>query len=129
MMKKAIDVNAGVIRFTFEGLEPIVFTVNKASEQNNDYAVFNGYCHNIGDCAALSRTLPDGTVRTITEQMRREAIKARVDYLESGATEWDRKGARVAPQNPTILAIATKRGCTYAEAEVFLANQFLADEV
>jgi hypothetical protein len=125
-MKKAIIAGTSTIQFTFEGLDPITFDANKCSEENNDYAVLHGYMARLGDAAALSRTLPNGTVRTITEEMRREAVQELVTFYESGTAEWDMK-RKAAPQNPAILALATKLGKTYAETQAYIAEKAMAE--
>lgn len=122
-MKKAIV--EGKITFTFDGLDPVVFDHEKVSEQMRDMAETHGWMQRLGDNAAISRKQKDGTVIDVTEQMRRDAVLELVNHYESGTTEWNLKTARGPSQNPTILAIAAKRGCTYAEAEAFLAAQFL----
>lgn len=123
-MKKSIDVKTATITFTFDGLEPVVFDTTKAAESVREYAELHGFMARVGDNAAIARKDAGGTV---TEAMRREAVLELVNHYESGASEWALKGTRAAPQNPTILAIAAKRGCSYAEAEAFLAAQFLED--
>lgn len=125
-MKKAYDVNTGVATFTFDGLEPLTFSVSKMSPENEQAMLGHGVLARLGDMAAVPRTQKDGSVITVTEAMRRAEIEAGIKHYESGAVEWNLSGrTRTAPQNPTILAIAAKRGCTYAEAEAFLAAQFL----
>lgn len=125
-MKKSYDVNTGIATFTFDGLDPVLFSVEKMSPENEQAMLGHGVLARLGDMAAIPRKdVPGGT---ITEQMRRDAIKAGVDHYESGTTAWEmRSGQRAPAQNPTILAIAAKRGCTYAEAEAFLAAQFLEE--
>jgi hypothetical protein len=125
-MKKEMNVTAGTVTFTFEGLAPIIFEAAKASPEMEAHALLHGWMARIGDSAAISRKQKDGTVITVTEEMRRAEIEAMVKHYESGTTQWEmRSGVRAPAQNPTILAIAAKRGCTYAEAEAFLAAQFL----
>ncbi len=127
-MKKQIDEKAKTITFTFDRLEPVVFDPAKANEANNEYARLHGYMARIGDAAALSRKGPDGTILTITEAMRREAVLELVTHYESGADTWNLAGrTRSAPQNPTILAIAAKMGKTYAEAEAYIQEKMLAE--
>ena len=127
-MKIRIDIENQQINYTFDELEPVILNVPKLSDDVLEYAQYHGLMSNTRDAAALSRKQPDGSIITITEAMRRDAIKARVDYLESGATEWERKGGKRAPtQNPTIAKIAERMGCTYAEAEAEVARKMLDD--
>lgn len=126
MVKKAYDVLTGIATFTFDGLEPLRFAVEKMSPENEQAMLGHGVLARLGDMAAIPRKAKDGSVVTVTEAMRRAEIEAGIAHYESGTTAWEMKGAqRAAPQNPTILAIAAKRGGTYAEAEAFLAAQFL----
>lgn len=127
-MKKQIVQGTTQIRFTFDGLEALTFDANKCSEANNDYAVLHGYLARIGDMAAIPKQDSKGNVIVVTEQMRRDAIEAGIKHYESGTTEWNMKGgSRAAPQNPTILAIASKLGITYTEAEAEVARRMLAE--
>ena len=126
-MKKSI--NNSRVNFTFDGgLEPVVFDPAKASEANRNYAVAFGFSHRIGDHAAISRNGPNGTIITVTEDMRRNAVLEMVGHLESGTEAWDMaKGARGPVVNPVFAAIASKLGCTYDEAMAKVQAQFLAD--
>ncbi len=126
-MKKAIKGTA--VHFTFEGgLDPIVFESTKASTEARDYAEMHGWQARIGDMAAIPRTQKDGTVITVTEAMRREAILAGVTHYESGTVVWEMKGgARPAPQNPLFLAIAAKHGITYDEAMAKVQAEMLGE--
>ena len=125
-MKKAIV--DGKITFTFDGLDPVVFDHEKVSDKMRDAAETHGWLARLGDNAAISRKQKDGTIINVTEEMRRNAVLELVNHYESGTNDWNLKTAGKAPsQNPTILAIAGKRGISYAEAEAFLANQFLAE--
>lgn len=116
-MKRKIE--AGKIVFTFEGYESLVFNSNKASLPNISYATMHGFNQRIGDAAASSKT----------EGERRDAVQQMIAHYESGSDDWNIKGdgKRAAPQSATILAIAKKRNCTYAEAEAWIAEKFLAD--
>jgi len=121
-MKKSID--GALVKFTFDDDVPeLVFDCNKMSEANMDYAIPFGMCHRLGDMAAIPRK--DGLV--VTEQMRRDAIAQGVTHYESGTVDWNMKGLRVAPQNPTILAIAAKLGMSYVEAEAEIQRRMLAE--
>lgn len=126
-MKKAI--NGTAVHFTFDdGLASIVFESTKASDKARDYAEMHGWEARIGDMAAISRKQKDGTVITITEQMRRDAILAGVTHYESGTEEWGMKGGiRAAPQNAVFLAIAAKRGITYEEAMAAVQVEMLGE--
>lgn len=124
-MKKTI--NATTVVFAFDGLDSVTFDATKASAANRAYAEMHGWQARIGDNAALSRKQADGTIVTITEAMRREAVVELVAFYEAGGAEWATRAGAVPKQNPMILAIATKRGVTYAEAEALVAAQFLSD--
>lgn len=135
-MKTTIDTVTKTITFTFDqasapGCAPLVFdTTNPAIHADNcAYATLHGFMSRLKDAAALSRNNPDGSVRNITEHMRREAIANLAKHYESGSADWNVRTAtaKIAPQNPVIAAIALKRGITYAAAEAFLADQFLSE--
>ena len=121
-MKKSIE--GAIVKFTFDDNVPeLQFDVNSMSAENMDYAIPFGMCHRLGDMAAIPRK--DGLI--VTEQMRHDAIKAGMDHYASGTKEWNMKGVRTAPQNPTILAIAAKLGCSYVEAEAEIQRRMLAE--
>ncbi len=122
-MKKSYDIEKGIATFTFEGLEPLTLDTSKLSAENEQRMLGHGIEARLGDMAAIPRK--DGIV--VTEQMRRDAVAAGIAHYESGTKDWNMKGVRVAPQNPTILKIAEKRGCTYAEAEAYIAEQMLKE--
>lgn len=120
------NANGKTLTFTFdEGVAAIVFDAAAMSDAINEQARMHGLEQKIRDNAALARKQKDGTVITITEAMRAAAVQEMVDRLGRGV--WNEKSARIAPQNPTILAIAAKRGCTYAEAEAHIAATMLAE--
>lgn len=113
----------GTITYTFEGLEPLVFNTTLVSGTVWSMAAVDRLHNRCKDMAAIERQQRDGTVITVTERMRRDAVKAGIDHYESGTVEWNLKGGtRPAPQNAAILAIAAKMGKTYEETEAFLAN-------
>ncbi len=125
-MKKQIVGN--LVKFTFEeGVAALAFDCTKMSGANRAYAIPFGMCHRLGDMAALSRTLPDGTVRTITEAMRHDAIAEGIAHYESDSAAWEMKASRVAPHNPVIQQIADKFGISYEAAQAKIAEQFLAE--
>ena len=125
-MKKSINESNRTITFTFDDalLEPIVFQVAKCSGVNNAYAALHGYMARIGDNAAISRQGPNGSVITITEKMRRDAVMEMVNHYHSGSAEWNMRTASVKSLNQTWLAIATKRGVEY---DVIAAEKAAAD--
>ena len=118
-----------VIHFTFEGDVPAIsFNAELVVPTMREQAEMHGWEQRLRDNAAIARKQKDGSIITVTEQMRRDAVAELVDHYEGGAETWNLAGrTRTAPQNPTILAIAAKRGCTYAEAEAWLAETVLAD--
>lgn len=125
-MKKAIS--NGLVNFTFDGLAPVTFDPAKASEANRNYAVAFGFSHRIGDHAAISRNGPNGSVVTVTEEMRRNAVLEMVTHLESGTENWDMaKGTRGPVQHPVFLAIAVKLGISYDEAVAKVQGDNLAE--
>lgn len=124
MKKSIVGTN---ITFTFAGLAPIAFDATKVSAANRAYAEMHGWQARIGDSAALSRAQKDGTVITITEAMRREAIAELVTHYESGSANWSPAGGpRAVSLNPTWLAIATKRNVAYDVIAAEMAARDLA---
>lgn len=116
----------GKLVFTFDGLEPVVFDPAAATVSKED-AMMHGFEQKIRDNAAIPRKQKDGSIITVTEAMRRDAVQEMVTHLCTSTT-WNMAArTKAAPQNPTILAIAAKRGCTYAEAEAFIAEQMLGE--
>ncbi len=59
-----ITTSGTTIKFTFDGLDPIEFDTTKPSAPCQEQARMAGWTDRLRDMAALSRTLPDGTVRT-----------------------------------------------------------------
>lgn len=124
-MKKAIV--GSVVRFTFDGAEPLEFDATKAGAANRAYAEMHGWMARLGDAAALSRKDPKtGVVTTITELARRAEIAALIDHYYNPASEWNMKVKAQAP-NPFFLKLAESRGCTYAEAQTWYQEKLIAD--
>jgi hypothetical protein len=124
-MKKQIV--GQVVTFTFEdGVAPVSFDCNLLSRENAEYAVPFAMGHRLGDNAAIQKSKENNFI--VTEAMRRAAIVELIEHYQSGTADWSPKAkAKAAPQNATILAIAAKRGCTYAEAEAYIAEKMLAE--
>ena len=122
-MKKVIIGN--IIKWTFDdGVAPIEFDFDKMSEPNKKMAGPIGMGHRLGDMAAIPKNESNGF--KITETMRRAEIEAGITHYENAdCVEWNLKaGTRAAPQNPTWLAIATRRGVSYG---VVAAEKAAAD--
>lgn len=128
-MKKTIDHAAKSVTFKFnDGLESFTFHAKDAAAEMREYAELAGWGHRLGDYAALPTTDKDGNVIPVTEAMRRDAVLEIAGHYTGGATEWNIKpSARKPVQNAVILKVATSRGCTYEEAEAYIAEKFLAD--
>lgn len=132
-MKKTIDAQARTITFTFDqtsapGTAPIVFHVDRAHADNVAYATLHGFAARIGDAAALVRDTKTG--RSPSEAERFAEVLRMVEHYESGAERWTLRepgASRAKTLNPTILAIAQRKGITYEEAEARIAEQFLAE--
>lgn len=126
-MKKAISGNT--ITFTFDGLEPVVFDTTATSAAVRERATIHGFMARLGDNAAISRNQPDGSVITVTEAMRREAVLELANHYASGTEDWNIGGRtrKPAPQNATILKVAAARGITYEQAEAYIAEKFMGE--
>lgn len=126
MMKKAISADGTKVMFTFEGLAPVEFDPTKASETNRNYAAMHGWMARIGDNAAIQKSAENGYV--VTEAMRREAVLELVNHYHSGTVDWSPKQrVKTVAQNPHILAIAAKRGCSYEDAQAWFTAKLMAE--
>lgn len=116
-----------ILTFTFaDDVPTITFDTSNLTDAINEDARMHGIEQKTRDNAAIARKdAKTGVVINVTEAMRAAAVQEMVDRLNRGV--WNEKSARIAPQNPTILAIAAKRGCTYAEAEAHIAATMLAE--
>lgn len=117
-MKRKI--NGGKIVFSFDGLESLTFDSSKASTTCKEFAHMHGWSARIGDGAALSRKQKDGSVITITEQMRRDEIARLVDHYESGTAEWEL--GRKEFIDPRAVKLAEAKGISLIEAKQILAK-------
>jgi len=128
-MKKSIDVGAGTVTFTFDGLEPIVFNPSTMHEANRTYAMLHGMAARLGDNAAITKSAENGF--KVTEGMRREAVMELVEHYLSGSAEWSPRakgeGARRPAHNPAIAALATKLGKSYVETEAWFNARLMAE--
>jgi hypothetical protein len=124
-MKKVLGTNA--VTFTFDdGLASVTLDVMEVSIENRNHAMLHGFAARIGDNAAIAKSAENDW--KVTEEMRRNEILALVAHYASGTTEWNVRASAKAPkQSATMLAIAAKRGCTYAEAEEWFAAKMLAE--
>ncbi len=124
-MKKIFGTNA--ITFTFDdGLASVTLDVMTVSIENRNHAMLHGFGARIGDNAAIAKSAENGW--RVTEDMRRNEVLAMVAHYASGTADWNVRTAAKAPkQSATMLAIAAKRGCTYAEAEEWFAAKMLAE--
>ena len=118
-------VNGSTITFTFDGAEPVTFDATAAAA-HTERAMMHGFEQKIRDNAAISRKQKDGTVITVTESMRRDAVLEMVNHLTTSAG-WNIRSAAVPKQNPVFAAIASKLGITYEEAMAKVQADYLAD--
>ncbi len=126
-MKKQIDAVAQTVTFSFdEGLDTITLSMRKVSPAVATYAMLHGFAARVGDNAAIAKKQADGSVITVTEEMRRNAVKELVDHYESGSAEWN-TGRKAAALNPAILALAEKLGKSYAEAQAYIVAKAVAE--
>lgn len=126
-MKKVIDAVAQTVTFTFEGgLAPIVLAMSQVNPTNATYAMLHGFAARVGDNAAIQKSAENNY--TVTEAMRRDAVKELVDHYASGSADWSPKVRTKAEKlNPHIMAIAQKRGCTYEEAQAWFNAKLMAE--
>lgn len=115
-MKKVIT--GTQVKFEFDGEPDYIFDAETCTPSLRAYAEMHGWEQRLGDAAALSRKQKDGAVITITEAMRRSEIVALGDYYMNGACVWN--VGRTNAESPTIRAIATAKGITYAEADALV---------
>lgn len=125
-MKKIINAVTQTVTFTFDGCEAVTLSMSEVTAENHNYAVLHGFAARIGDTAALTKSAENNF--TVTEAARREAVIEMVEHYTSGSTDWNlRVSARKAPQNSTIMAIASKLGISYTEAEAEIQRRMLAE--
>lgn len=125
-MKKTINAATGSITFSFEGCSAVTLSMHDVTPENRNYAELHGMAARIGDNAAIQKSAENGF--NVTEAMRREAVVEMVEHYTSGSTEWNlRVAVRKPAQNPTIMAIATKLGISYVEAEAEIQRRMLAE--
>jgi len=127
-MKKQISATTRTITFAFEGLEPVIFSAEKMSKANYEYAALHGMAARIGDNAAISKSAENNF--TVTEEMRRAEVLRMVAFYEDASNEdWEtRKAApRAAAHNPAIAQLAAKMGKTYDEALAWFGAKLEAE--
>ena len=106
----------------------LTFDADLVNVAQHDNAEMHGWIQRLRDNAAIARKQKDGTIITVTEAMRKAAVKELIDHYHGGSADWNLKTSERKPvQNATILAIATKRGITYEQAEAYIAEQCLAE--
>lgn len=125
-MKKVINEAAATVTFTFTGLDPVVMHVDKLSDANRQYAVLHGMAARIGDNAAITKSAENNF--TVTEAMRRAEVVAMTQFYEDAGNDcWDMRVAKRPVFNPSIQAIAEKRGTSYEEAAVWFNAKLMAE--
>jgi len=127
-MKKQISATTRTITFTFEGLEPVIFSAEKMSKANYEYAALHGMAARIGDNAAISKTAENNF--TVTEAMRREEVLRMVAFYENPDNmDWETRKAspRTVAHNPAIAQLAQKMGKSYEEALAWFGAKLEAE--
>lgn len=111
--------NEAVLTVTFEArdaegkvtgvaAEPLLFDRNKVavglrgSDALPSDAEKHGWEQRIGDKAAMSKDTKTGKPATV--ESKRDAMKALIDYYESGAAEWNLRGGRAPETAETLIA-------------------------
>ena len=122
------------ILFTFEpamegGIAPeaITFDADRVHSSLHHAAEMHGWEQRLRDNAAIARKQSDGTIITVTDAMRREAVLELVNHYHGGSSDWSIKKAstpKAAARNPVWEAIAAKKGVTY---EAYIAERAEAD--
>ena len=113
------------ITFTFDNDVPaLTFDATKAHPSMAAFAEMHGWEQRLRDNAAIGRKQKDGTVITVTEAMRRDAVAELATHYESGAESWNMRAAKAPAQNPIWAQIAAKKGMTY---EAYAAERVAAD--
>lgn len=80
--------DTGIIRFDVKDAGTLDFDPTKAAQSNRLHAEIHGWIQRISDAAALSRDTKTGQSATPAEKL--EAMRALVEYYETGATDWSR---------------------------------------
>lgn len=86
-----INVSIGTLEWTFPTLGKVTLHTERMSAENMRYAAFHGLKQKCGDVMALKAEDFGGRV---PENAKHAELTAMIEWLESGATEWNRKVAR-----------------------------------
>lgn len=102
----------------------VTFDADRVHSGLHEQAEMHGWIQRLRDNAAIARKDKDGNVITVTEAMRKAAVKELIDHYHSGSAEWNVKARAVIAENPVWRALADKRGVAY---EVIAAEKAAAD--
>lgn len=114
-----------------------VFSMEKAHSANVAYAALHGFKQRLVDNTAISKTNPDGTIRSaaIMAKLREEALLEMIQHYESGTERWNvREPGKGGAKKPAIdvdlvirAAVAVKGGSvSYADMRAYLQRRAAA---
>ena len=111
-----------------------VFNMDKAHAANVAYAALHGFKQRLVDNTAISKTNPDGTIRSAATmaKLREEALVAMIAHYESGTERWNvREPGKGGARKPEVdvdlvirAAVAVKGGTvSYADMRAYLQRR------
>lgn len=87
----SINASVRIVEWVFPTLGKVTLHAERLSAQNMEYAALHGLKQKCGDVMALKAEDFGGRV---PETAKHAELKAMVDWLETGTTEWNRRVAR-----------------------------------
>jgi hypothetical protein len=115
------SIDGDVMRFAVLGQPTLQLDIVLVSEQNRSRAMLHGFKQRVSDAAAIPADMQTGKPASPREKW--EAMKAIVDHLNSGASEWNIKRAEGGFGGVGIVlqAVANLKKTTVEELEKQLA--------
>lgn len=98
------ETDGRLIRFNVAGAGTLVLDMEKVSPENRNRATIHGFVQRVSDGAAKTRD--PVTFKAAPASDKFAAMKAIVDHLESGTSEWRLAGAERGPSGAKLLAQA-----------------------
>lgn len=103
MAKVTINQSVGTVEWIFDDGSMVRLHRDRLSQPVREYAVLHGIKQKAGDAMALSASDFGGRV---PDSARKAALVEMVEYLESGATEWNQRRAASGTSDRALLVRA-----------------------
>jgi hypothetical protein len=87
----SVAINGGSMVFSVLGMPDLILNTEKLHSDIRERAMFHGFKQRVSDAAAIPADMQTGKPASPSEKW--EAMKAIVDHLNSGASEWNIKRA------------------------------------